>query len=83
MVRVGADVVDQAAAAAERAGQPADFAILARAGLVLIGSGAVSNHDLAWAIERARLRPGWPARPKPDAGAVLDELRAKLAGDTP
>lgn len=62
VVRVAVDVVDQAAAAAHRAGQPADFATLARAGLILIGSGAVSDDDLSWAMERARLRAGWPAR---------------------
>lgn len=62
VVRVAAEVVDLAAAAAHRAGEDADFAVLARAGLILIGSGAVSDDDLSWSIERARLRAGWPAR---------------------
>jgi hypothetical protein len=62
MVRVAVEVVDQAAHAAHRAGHDADFATLARAGLILIGSGAVSKDDLSWAMERARLRAGWPAR---------------------
>lgn len=62
VLRVADDVVDQAAAVAQRAGEDADFAVLARAGLILIGSGAVEDNDLAWAIERARLRAGWPAR---------------------
>lgn len=62
VVRVAVDVVDQAAAAAHRAGLDADFATLARAGLILIGSGAVGDDDLSWAMDRARLRAGWPAR---------------------
>jgi hypothetical protein len=62
VLRVAGDVVDQAAAAARRAQLPDDFATLARAGLILIGSGAVGQDDLSWAIERARLRAGWPAR---------------------
>lgn len=62
VLRVAVDVVDQAAAAAHRAGEDADFATLARAGLILIASGAVNPQDLTWALERARLRPGWPAR---------------------
>jgi hypothetical protein len=62
VVRVADEVIDQAAAVARRDELPDDFATLARAGLILIGSGAVSQDDLAWAIERARLRAGWPAR---------------------
>lgn len=62
VLRVAVEVVDQAAAVARSRGEPDDFAILARAGLILIGSGAVSDDDLSWAIERARLRAGWPAR---------------------
>lgn len=62
MVRVAPELVDQAAAVAHSAGEDADFAVLARAGLILIGSGAVSRQDLSWAMERARLRAGWPAR---------------------
>lgn len=62
VLRVATEVVDQAAAAAHRAGEDADFATLARAGLILIGSGAVTPQDLSWAMERARLRAGWPAR---------------------
>ena len=74
MVRVPAELVDQAAAAAKRIGEPADFPALVRAGLVLIGSGAVSAQDLSWALERARLRAGWPPRAErtgwPDSGKV-------------
>lgn len=62
VVRVATEVVDLAAAAAHRAGLDADFATLARAGLILIGSGAVGDDDLSWAMDRARLRAGWPAR---------------------
>lgn len=62
VLRVAPELVDQAAAAAHRAGEDADFAVLARAGLILIGSGAVAAEDLTWAMERARLRAGWPPR---------------------
>jgi hypothetical protein len=62
VLRVATEIVDQAAAAAHKAGQPAEFAVLARAGLILIGSGAVSEADLVWSLERAQLRAGWPPR---------------------
>jgi hypothetical protein len=62
VLRVPVEVIDQAAAAAHKVGLPAEFAVLARAGLILIGSGAVSNDDLVWALERAQLRAGWPPR---------------------
>lgn len=62
VLRVADELIDQAAAVARRDGLPDDFATLARAGLILIGSGAVEKTDLGWAIEQAKLRAGWPAR---------------------
>ena len=62
VLRVPVEIVDAAAARAHRIGEAAEFATLARAGLILIGSGAVADDDLAWALDRARLRAGWPAR---------------------
>ncbi len=67
VLRVATEIVDQAAAAAHKIGEASDFAVLARAGLILIGSGAVSDTDLSWALERAQLRAGWP--PKEDRPA--------------
>jgi hypothetical protein len=63
-VRVSDELVDAAAATATKLGSDgsAEFAILARAGLILIANERVPWPDLAWAIDTARLKSGWAAR---------------------